>query len=272
MKLKKWKCSWLNWGTISSTHHQYVTCHEERARRQTRSDCTGGDISYRCVWRGCRGHSFLLVNMKRGVVCPHPATMQRLAVFDKIAVHAQILWLQSGDLPVVGVTLQRPEPRSREIPASHYSVPRHHVCMILDAANLRDGTGRELHCLHDTIQQSRQWTTNHQVHLSLLYLSWKYNVWVAEVQPGVFYKARGDVWLWSEDQEAVGHVTSPSDRITTLTGGKGVKLLKLDVPAFDDQVINWRSFWEQFDISIHSQSNLLMQRSESTWSILSRMA
>lgn len=29
-------------------------------------------------------------------------------------------------------------------------------------------------------------------------------------------------------------------------GSKGVKLPKLDVPAFDDNILNWRTFWEQF--------------------------
>ena len=37
---------------------------------------------------------------------------------------------------------------------------------------------------------------------------------------------------------------------------KGVKLSKLDVPKFDGNIINWRTFWEQFSISIHSRSGL----------------
>ena len=36
----------------------------------------------------------------------------------------------------------------------------------------------------------------------------------------------------------------------------GVKLPKLDVPKFDGNIINWRNFWEQFSILIHSQSGL----------------
>ena len=35
--------------------------------------------------------------------------------------------------------------------------------------------------------------------------------------------------------------------------GKGVKLPKLDVPLFDGNIVNWRTFWEQFSISIQSQ-------------------
>ena len=38
--------------------------------------------------------------------------------------------------------------------------------------------------------------------------------------------------------------------------GKGVKLPKLDVPTFDGNILNWRSFWEQFRISVHDCSNL----------------
>ena len=37
---------------------------------------------------------------------------------------------------------------------------------------------------------------------------------------------------------------------------KGVKLPKLDIPKFDGNIINWRTFWEQFSISIHSRSGL----------------
>ena len=37
---------------------------------------------------------------------------------------------------------------------------------------------------------------------------------------------------------------------------KGVKLPKLDVPTFDGQVVNWRSFWEQFEVSVNSQTVL----------------
>ena len=37
---------------------------------------------------------------------------------------------------------------------------------------------------------------------------------------------------------------------------KGVKLSKLDVPKFDRNIINWRTFWEEFFISIHSRSGL----------------
>ena len=38
--------------------------------------------------------------------------------------------------------------------------------------------------------------------------------------------------------------------------GKGVKLPKLDVPTFDGDILHWRTFWEQFCVSIHDRSNL----------------
>ena len=38
--------------------------------------------------------------------------------------------------------------------------------------------------------------------------------------------------------------------------GKGVKLPKIDVPKFDGNIVNWKTFWEQFYVSIHSRSNL----------------
>ena len=37
---------------------------------------------------------------------------------------------------------------------------------------------------------------------------------------------------------------------------KGVKLPKIDVPTFDGNLLNWRSFWEQFCVSVQSHSNL----------------
>jgi hypothetical protein len=36
----------------------------------------------------------------------------------------------------------------------------------------------------------------------------------------------------------------------------GVKLSKLDVPSFDGDILNWRTFWEQFEVSVNSRSSL----------------
>ena len=44
------------------------------------------------------------------------------------------------------------------------------------------------------------------------------------------------------------HVASPE--------GKGVKLPKLDVPKFDGNILNWRSFWEQFSVAVHDRTHL----------------
>ena len=37
---------------------------------------------------------------------------------------------------------------------------------------------------------------------------------------------------------------------------KGVKLPKLDVPTFDSNILHWRTFWEQFCISVHDRPHL----------------
>ncbi len=45
--------------------------------------------------------------------------------------------------------------------------------------------------------------------------------------------------------------SSPSVRDST-----GVKLPKLDVPTFDGSLLGWKSFWEQFSISVHDRTSL----------------
>ena len=49
---------------------------------------------------------------------------------------------------------------------------------------------------------------------------------------------------------------APSDREAPPTESKGVKLPKLDVPKFDGDILNWKTFWEQFNVSIHSRKSL----------------
>ena len=39
-------------------------------------------------------------------------------------------------------------------------------------------------------------------------------------------------------------------------GLSGVKLPKISVPTFNGKVINWKSFWEQFDATIHCKAGL----------------
>ena len=37
---------------------------------------------------------------------------------------------------------------------------------------------------------------------------------------------------------------------------KGVRLPKLEVPTFDGSILNWKTFWEQFSISVHGRTDL----------------
>ena len=48
-----------------------------------------------------------------------------------------------------------------------------------------------------------------------------------------------------------GHVSTPS-----ASDSKGVRLPRLDLPKFDGNILNWRSFWEQFQASVHDRSSL----------------
>ena len=36
----------------------------------------------------------------------------------------------------------------------------------------------------------------------------------------------------------------------------GVKLPKTDVPTFDGNILNWKTFWEQFEVAIHLKTQL----------------
>ena len=46
------------------------------------------------------------------------------------------------------------------------------------------------------------------------------------------------------------------NNLNFLHDGEGVKLPKFDVPKFDGNLLKWRTFWEQFKVSIHEQDNL----------------
>ena len=37
---------------------------------------------------------------------------------------------------------------------------------------------------------------------------------------------------------------------------EGIKLPKIDVPTFDENIMNGRNFWEQYEVSIHSRTHL----------------
>ena len=57
-------------------------------------------------------------------------------------------------------------------------------------------------------------------------------------------------------KKLLSSLSVPRDTSTHTPDGKGVKLPKLDVPKFDGEILNWRSFWEQFNISVHERTNL----------------
>ena len=47
-----------------------------------------------------------------------------------------------------------------------------------------------------------------------------------------------------------------TNALSASSKGSSVRLPKLSVPTFDGNVINWRSFWEQFTISVHDRTEL----------------
>ena len=47
-----------------------------------------------------------------------------------------------------------------------------------------------------------------------------------------------------------------SSKPSSSTQDKASKLPKLDVPTFSGNVLHWQQFWEQFEVSVHSRSNL----------------
>ena len=51
-------------------------------------------------------------------------------------------------------------------------------------------------------------------------------------------------------------ITSNLETATPAVGGSGVKLPKLDVTAFDSNLLHWKQFWEQFCVSVHDRSDL----------------
>ena len=48
-----------------------------------------------------------------------------------------------------------------------------------------------------------------------------------------------------------------SSNPSMLESEKCVKLLKIDVTTFDRNILHWITFWEQFEVSIHSKTQLL---------------
>ncbi len=52
------------------------------------------------------------------------------------------------------------------------------------------------------------------------------------------------------------HVPVLATTPTPYGEAKGIKLPKLDVPVFNGNILNWRSFWEQFTVSVHDRPSL----------------
>ena len=50
--------------------------------------------------------------------------------------------------------------------------------------------------------------------------------------------------------------TSGERTSTSTPERSGVKLPKLSVLTFDGDILNWRSFWEQYKVSVHDQTSL----------------
>ena len=50
--------------------------------------------------------------------------------------------------------------------------------------------------------------------------------------------------------------STKSDGSAKAKGATSIKLPKLSIPKFDRDVLNWRTFWEQFGVSIHSRPQL----------------
>ena len=49
---------------------------------------------------------------------------------------------------------------------------------------------------------------------------------------------------------------SPTSTSSPSSDTTGVKLPKLDVPTFDGDILGWKTFWEQFCISVHDRHSL----------------
>ena len=57
-------------------------------------------------------------------------------------------------------------------------------------------------------------------------------------------------------KKSLSSASAPVETSTLPSESKGVRLPKLDVPTFDGDALNWRSFSEQFCISVHDRAHL----------------
>ena len=61
--------------------------------------------------------------------------------------------------------------------------------------------------------------------------------------------------IWVAIKRQLKNINAESS-ICKETGLSEVKLPKVSVPTFDGKVLSWKSFWEQFDATIHSKAGL----------------
>ena len=54
----------------------------------------------------------------------------------------------------------------------------------------------------------------------------------------------------------LAHVRESFTTASIASASFGVKLLKISVPTFNGNIIEWRSFWEKFQVSIHKKEHL----------------
>ena len=52
-------------------------------------------------------------------------------------------------------------------------------------------------------------------------------------------------------------LSNKTSAVSSTSSASGVKLLRIDVPTFDGNIVNWAIFWEQFEATIHSKRQLL---------------
>ena len=50
--------------------------------------------------------------------------------------------------------------------------------------------------------------------------------------------------------------STPESLTPTMLGPRGVKLPRIDIALFNGDLLNWQTFWEQFDISVHSRKDI----------------
>ena len=55
----------------------------------------------------------------------------------------------------------------------------------------------------------------------------------------------------THDREKRDHRTTDE-----ASASPGVRLPKISTPTFDGKILSWKSFWEQFDATIHSKAGL----------------